>query len=126
MKISKPVLISGIIFAVILLTIFVFNKTNDNPGQYDDFAKCLSDKGVKMYGAYWCPHCMSQKRMFGNSWKHINYIECSLPNKSGQTLNCRQAGIRSYPTWEFQDGKRIEGTLSFDKLSQYSNCKVEE
>ena len=123
MKIPKSVFISGAILVVIFLIIFVFNKIGDNPGQYDDFAKCLSDKGVKIYGAYWCSHCVSQKRMFGNSWKHIDYIECSLPNRTGQTLACKQAGITTYPTWEFQDGKRIEDKLSFEQLSQHSDCQ---
>lgn len=93
---------------------------------YDDFAKCLTDSGVKMYGAYWCSHCQNQKKMFGNSWEYINYVECSLPNRVGQTEECRETGIKGYPTWEFQDGKRIEGKLSFEQLSQYSNCETGE
>ena len=31
---------------------------------YDSFAQCLTDDGVKMYGAWWCPHCQSQKKLF--------------------------------------------------------------
>lgn len=125
MKSSKLFLVGGIILAVIIAAIFVVNKKSE-PGQYDDFAKCLSDSGVKMYGAYWCSHCKNQKEMFGNSWKHINYIECSLPNNSGQTTDCKQAGITAYPTWEFQDGERAQGELSFEDLSQYSNCELGE
>lgn len=94
--------------------------------KYDNFAKCLADNGVKMYGAYWCPHCASQKQMFGDSFEFVNYIECSLPNRAGQTQECKDAKINAYPTWEFKDGKRIEGELTLGQLSQYSGCKLEE
>ena len=129
MKISKPVLVIGIIIVIILVGFIGFNiigNTAKAPGKYDSFAKCLTYNGVKMYGAYWCPHCNNQKQMFGNGWQYVNYIECSLPNKAGQTQFCNQAGIKAYPTWEFQDGKRIEGELTFAQLSQNSNCQLGE
>lgn len=91
---------------------------------YDNFAKCLADNGVKMYGAYWCPHCNSQKQMLGESWKYVNYIECSLPDSAGQTQDCSDAGIMAYPTWEFKDGTKVEGGLSLEQLSQNSGCSL--
>ena len=114
-------------FIVFVLVILVAAGCNGNnaPSKYDKFAKCLSDNGVKMYGAYWCPHCNNQKQLFGDSFNYINYIECSLPNRAGQTQVCIDAGIKAYPTWEFINGKRIEGELSFEQLSQNSNCKLE-
>jgi hypothetical protein len=126
MKAKKLILSFGII--IVILSIFVFSMIRKNEsvyGKYDEFAKCLTNNGVKMYGAYWCPHCNNQKKMFGDSWKYINYIECSLPNRAGQTEFCKQAGIRAYPTWEFKNGERIEGELTLEQLSQYSNCKLE-
>ncbi len=95
------------------------------PGQYDDFAKCLTEKGVKMYGAYWCPHCQSQEKMFGGSWKYVDYIECSLPNRGGQTAACSKAGIEGYPTWELGNGERIEGEVPLRQLSERSGCSLE-
>lgn len=92
--------------------------------KYDNFANCLTNSGVKMYGAYWCPHCNSQKEMFGESWQYINYIECSLPNRAGQTQVCSEAGVEAYPTWEFT-GQRMEGELTLEKLSQLSGCPLE-
>ena len=99
---------------------------NNRDGRYDNFAQCLTDNGVKMYGAYWCPHCANQKELFGDSFDYVDYIECSLPNKGGQTEVCKQAGIKAYPTWEFQDDTRIEGELSLEQLSQKTNCKLSE
>jgi hypothetical protein len=64
--------------------------------------------------------------MFGNSWSQVNYVECSLPNKAGQTQVCTESGITSYPTWEFQDGLRIEGEMPLEKISSLSGCKLEQ
>lgn len=125
MNASKPVLVSVIIATMIILAFVAFNATASvTAGKYDGFAKCMSDKGVKMYGAYWCPHCNEQKQMFGSSWKYINYIECSLPNRGGQTQDCNQAGIQAYPAWEFQDGKRAVGSLAPSDLSKFSGCEL--
>ncbi len=93
-------------------------------GNYDTFAQCLTDAGAKMYGAYWCPHCQDQKDLFGSSWNNINYIECSLPNRAGQTIECINDKITSYPTWEFANGDRIEGVLSFEELGELTGCPV--
>lgn len=100
------------------------NGEAGEPGMYDDFAKCLSEKGVVMYGAYWCPHCKNQEELFGGSWKLVNYVECSLPNRAGQTQLCSKAGITGYPTWEFSDGSRAEGELSLQQLSDKSGCSL--
>ncbi len=125
MKYSKRFLIIGIVAVIIILVIIGFYLNNRTSGQYDNFAKCISNEEVKIYGAYWCPHCINQKKMFGASWKYINYTECSLPNREGQTSICKEAGIKAYPTWEFQGGERVEGELSLKELSQYTNCPVE-
>lgn len=70
--------------------------------KYDSFAKCLTEKGVKMYGAYWCGHCANQKKAFGESFKYVNYIECADENNRNIQLEvCVKAGIEGYPTWEF-------------------------
>lgn len=94
------------------------------PGQYDELAQCLNQKGVTEYGAYWCPHCQEQKRVFGKSFKYLNYVECSLPNKGGQTPACKEAGITSYPTWQMADGERRTGKLSPEKLGEINGCEI--
>jgi hypothetical protein len=94
-------------------------------GKYDSFAKCLTEKGVTMYGAYWCPHCQNQKDMFGESWQFVNYIECSLPNRGGQTKVCADEKITGYPTWDI-NGVRKSGELSLQQLSELSGCALSE
>lgn len=108
---------------IILFLVLLSTPTIDiSPGKYDGFAECLSEKGFKMYGAYWCSHCADQKKLFGNSFSKINYVECSLPNNAGQTEDCKNAGINSYPTWEFGDGTKQDGVISLNKLSEISGC----
>jgi hypothetical protein len=93
-------------------------------GDYDEFAKCLTENKVVMYGAFWCPHCQNQKDTFGESFDFIEYVECSLPDKSGQTQVCKDKGIKSYPTWDIK-GVMHSGELSLSKLSELSGCKLE-
>lgn len=95
------------------------------PGQYDDLAQCITDSGAKFYGAFWCPHCQAQKTAFGKSAKLLPYIECSEPNGQGQTEACIDAGIQSYPTWEFADGTRQSGRIDVADLALLTNCSVE-
>src|SRR5258707_5748193 len=66
--------------------------------RYDMFAKCLKDRGVKMYGAFWCEHCKAQKEKFGASFKLVNYVECGVEgDTSERTQACNDEGIKHYP-----------------------------
>ena len=117
----KYALIAVSVFAVAAIAVMIFYSPAAN--KYDGFAKCLSENGAKMYGAYWCKHCESQKEIFSGSWQYVDYIECSLPN-GGQNELCSNAGITAYPTWEFKNGERVQGELSYKQLSQYSGCAI--
>jgi len=93
-------------------------------GKYDSFAQCLTDSGVKMYGAYWCPHCKDQKKAFGNSFKKVNYVECDARGDNANPQACESAGIKGYPTWIFTDGTRASGNQPLSQLSQRSGCAL--
>ena len=110
-----------IMFIVVLITL---SGCSNKGEEYGPFAKCLTESGAKMYGAFWCSHCKDQKESFGSSWEKINYVECSLPDGQSQTQICIQEGITGYPTWEFGDGNRLSGRLSFEKLSEMSGCEL--
>lgn len=115
-----------IILLVIIGAIVGYNKYKNYqaaPGQNDALAKCLTTNGVKMYGAYWCPHCQAQKKAFGKSWQYITYIECALPGGSGQTKECDDAKIEGYPTWENKDGKRLSGEQTMSALAEFGGCQ---
>lgn len=85
----------------------------------DSFAKCLTERGMVMYGAYWCPHCQNEKKAFGDSWQYVNYVECTQ-----EPQKCLEQKIDGYPTWIFPDGKRLVGEQGIEKLSQASGCRI--
>lgn len=108
----------------IALVVLIIYLTSSKASPYDDFSQCLTDSGTKMYGAYWCPHCQAQKKVFGSSFDKVNYIECATPGSTAQNEVCNSAGIKSYPTWVFADGKVITGQLSLEQLSTFTSCHL--
>ena len=96
------------------------------PGKYDGLAQCLTEKGAKFYGAFWCPHCQEQKRFFGNSAEKLPYVECSLPDGKTQTQECIDKGINQYPTWIFADESRMTGEQQPADLAAKTGCEMPE
>ena len=108
---------------VIILLVAIAGRDR-GPSKYDSFAQCLTDQGVKMYGAWWCPHCSNQKALFGRAFDNINYVECSAPGSRAMNQTCKNAGIEGYPTWEFADGNRLSGEQSLEELGGKTNCEL--
>ena len=81
-------------------------------GQYDEFAQYLTEQGVKLYGTEWCPHCKNQKKLFGNSFQYIDYIDCDK-----QRSVCSAVDIRGYPTWNINN-QNYPGEQSLERLAQ--------
>ncbi len=96
------------------------------PGKLDTFATCIKDSGAKFYGAFWCPHCQAQKAMFGKSKNLLPYVECSTADGKGQLQVCEDAGVTSYPTWEFADGSRASGEQQLATLAEKTSCMLPE
>ncbi|MCC7432288.1 hypothetical protein IT412_02060 [Candidatus Peregrinibacteria bacterium] len=86
-------------------------------------AQCLTSKGVKMYGAYWCPHCADQKKIFGDDFKLISYQECDDKGPGGNSQICQDQDIQGYPTWKIPGAKNLEGTQSLEDLAKATNCQ---
>ena len=107
-KDSKITLIVGLIIVVAVVGFIVYSvKTPSGPGKYDEFATALKDSGAAFYGAFWCPHCQSEKALFGSSAKKLPYVECSTLDGSSQTQICIDKKIEGYPTWTFKDGIKL-------------------
>ena len=104
--------------------IFFLYKEDAKPGTLDGFAVCLKDKGAVFYGAFWCPHCQTQKTLFGKSKKLLPYVECSTPDGKGQHSICKEKKVVGYPTWEFADGSRESGEIALQKLSEKTGCNL--
>jgi len=120
----KTKVVIAIISALVLAGIGYWSWTGRFvSNNYDDFAKCLTDKGVIMYGAYWCSHCQNQKKMFGNSWQYINYVECDPQGNNAKPELCYQNNIQGYPTWAI-NGKLYTGERTIEELSSLSGCEL--
>lgn len=84
----------------------------------EDFARCLTDVGVVMYGVDWCPHCQAQKASFGDAFRLIDYVECDQ-----EPDRCRDADIVAYPTWDIY-GERYTGIKALSELSELADCPL--
>ncbi len=97
------------LIALVVLGLFFVKKVTA-PGPYDDFAKCLKEKGAAMYGADWCQYTQEQKGMFGGSFKYLDYHDYQ-----------ERSDIKKTPTWII-NGKLYERVQSFEKLSELTGC----
>ena len=52
---KKNYWIYAVVLAVVAIPVYFFWPKDEVSGKHDDFAQCLTDRGVIMYGAYWCP-----------------------------------------------------------------------
>lgn len=96
------------------------------PGKYDSFTQCLKDKNAVFYGAFWCPHCQTQKKLFESSVKLLPYVECSTLDGNSQIQECIDKKITNYPTWEFADGTRLTGEIPLKQLAEKTSCTLPE
>ena len=108
---------------VLFLVAFAGGRYHRNH-KYDSFAKCLASKNAKMYGLFWCPHCADQKAMFGSSFHYIPYIECAIRGSRELAPECKAAGAKLFPSWQFGNNSPQEGVLSLEELSQKSGCSL--
>ncbi len=86
-------------------------------------ARCLADGGAVFYGAAWCPYCRKQLRAFGNAAPLLPYVECSDPGTRRMRPECREAGVKSYPTWVFPNGVVVTGSKRPEELAALSGCE---
>lgn len=119
---------SSLIVGAILLTgtVGIYSSQGQLMAQSQTFAGKLAQhlrvSGAKMYGAYWCPHCQDQKKLFGTATKQVPYIECDPRGEKPQTKLCQEKGIKGFPTWEIS-GKLYEGLRSLDDLANLAGYK---
>lgn len=92
--------------------------------KYDAFAQCLATHQARMYGLYWCPHCLEQKEMFGEAFHYVPYTECAIKGSSEMAAECRVAGVKLFPSWQFGMDPPKEGVLSLEALSDKTGCKL--
>jgi hypothetical protein len=111
--------------AVALALAFYLNHRAEH--KHDAFARCLSQRGAKMYGAWWCPHCLEQKGKFAASFKYVPYVECGIKGQTtGQSQVCKDEKVAHYPTWQFPPtGERVERILTLEEIGDRTGCPLE-
>ncbi|MBI2107308.1 hypothetical protein HYT57_04975 [Candidatus Woesearchaeota archaeon] len=121
---KKPI---TVIFIVLLLfgSVYYFYSEGKEPGAYDSFVTCLSEKNVKFYGSFQCPHCQNQKKMFEKSAKLLDstgvYIECG---PLGQfNTQCTSLGVTSVPLWKIGN-ESLSGLQQLTVLAEKSQCPL--
>ncbi len=91
--------------------------TTSSSPQKVKFAKFLSDNNIKMYSAYWCPHCHDQKQLFGKeAVKELTIVECAQDGKDNQYKLCREKQIEGFPSWEI-NGEIYSGVKNLNDLA---------
>lgn len=113
------VIIFCVFIAIIIIVMsMIAGGTSSVSNKLDSFAQCLTQKKLKFYGAFWCPHCQAQKAAFGGSAEYLPYIECSNADRS-QTQVCNDAKIESYPTWVYPT------TVSYTSEIKPTVCSIQ-
>ena len=98
--------------------------TSESTKKSIELAKCLNDKDVVKYSAYWCPNCLNQSELFGKqAYKELNVVECARDGKNSQTQLCIDKEIKGFPTWEI-NGKLFLGVLSLNELSKLTGYTI--
>jgi hypothetical protein len=120
MKYASWVIVAVLVAAIIGGIVWY----GDRPGEYDTFATCIAKSGATFFGAFWCPHCQAQKKLFGTSAKLLPYEECSTADGQSQLPACKEKGIESYPTWFFKDGTKKSGEISLEDLATFTGCPL--
>ena len=118
---------------IIVLSIFILmflsacSSTKYTKESLDVLANCLADKNVKEYGAFWCPNCAKQEKMFGSSYDIIKnrnvYVECDARGKNPQSQLCLDKNVLKYPDWEFSNGERLIGIQDLEFLAEKAGCE---
>ncbi|XP_057962911.1 thiol-disulfide oxidoreductase LTO1 [Malania oleifera] len=122
---SQPVPTS---LAEVELQPFTTDITTESSPLALSLAGHLRSIGAKMYGAFWCSHCLEQKQMFGReAAKLLDYVEC-FPDGYTKGVKiakaCADARIEGFPTWVI-NGQALSGEQEFSELARASGFNLE-
>jgi len=103
-------------------------EAETEPGQSsssENFAKCLTEKGMKFYGVPGCGWCAKQKELFAEAIQYLSYVECVDEGSDELIAECQEAGITGFPTWKIPNGELVSGFKTLEELSELSGCSIE-
>jgi len=84
-------------------------------------ASDLKSLDAKMFGAFWCSHCIDQKQSLGyEAMQTVPYVECDREGYNNKRDICLEREVPGYPTWEI-NGELFPGEKSLDELREIVN-----
>jgi len=93
--------------------------TTSNVPYVEKLAQHLSSNGVILYGAYWDQKTEEQKKLFGDSARLVDYVECDQAGTDPNPDECVAQNITVYPTWVYQE-KQYQNIQSLAELAKIS------
>ena len=133
---TKRVMKKGIVVLALVVMVSIITSCisqpprpgSEGPNPLDDFAKCIKQSGLKIYGSFTCSTCKRQRELFGSAWQYVGEIECHPRGENPQTELCLEKNIEKTPTWIFEkdgvDMKRVEGFQDLEGLAELSGCEI--
>ncbi|MGB6364351.1 MAG: glutaredoxin domain-containing protein, partial [Thermoanaerobaculia bacterium] len=64
----------------------------------------MSEPGITVYGAFWCPDCRVSKQFLGEQGVPYNWVNIEEDKKGEQFITELNNGKRVIPTITFEDG----------------------
>jgi hypothetical protein len=129
---KEPFQANWAVGAILLGALFSFaayqlQKEPEPERDYAALARCLTERGVYMYGAKYCPSCAKVKRDFGPAFGELNYLECDPRFGEKEVVErCISRDIKKTPTWmQERDGevlKELVGALPPEELAREFGC----
>ncbi|MFZ0762209.1 MAG: hypothetical protein WAM69_19845 [Candidatus Sulfotelmatobacter sp.] len=120
-RLRKKLIWGGVLVLFVLAYVAGWEHKNH---RYDGFAKCLASKQTKMYGLYWCPHCAEQKKMFGQAFRYVPYVECAIKGSHELAPECQAAGLKLFPSWQFGANAPVARVFPLQELSDKTGCRL--
>jgi hypothetical protein len=135
MKSITRVVITIIILFVLTITFYYTTKTlssvtgksiigwiiftgTGSQTEIDNFTKCLTEKGAKLYINKNSDEYERQLKIFGSSSQYLDIIDCYENAEI-----CKEKNIKTNPTWIF-NWEIYEGILDLEKLKRISGCLI--
>ena len=98
--------------------------------QRNALARCMTEKGWRLYASATCPHCLKQREILGDAYSLIDSIECYAHAPNSQVELCVEKKILKVPAWSLEkEGKvlkRVTGAYPLKKLAELSGCEFLE
>ncbi|MEI7718711.1 MAG: hypothetical protein WCI72_02495 [archaeon] len=118
---KKYVITISVIVILLLASLIYYSISRPTPeftaAEKESLAKCLTQKGIYLYGTINCPNCEVQKKEFEEAVTEIVYVNCFI-----ETKRCgKYSEQKVYPFWGMNT-TTIVGPVPLAKLKEKTSC----